>query len=190
MSPCMYEVASQRCQDLKTRRNSNPAMTIILANLDVDRYHWALTTGPKKENDKSEGLRVHAREKFDYATNTIAWKFEERAIPVYATEMLLARICVGKIEDDDKFVSIVRSIPIRDKEQGWNCVFWVAEALERLVADEGAMGTSVMDWQTVRDAAMSYVQEKKDAHRFDGRGDYDMRKAATFSLIEGKELIP
>jgi len=36
---------------------------------------------------------------------------------------------------------------------------------------------------------MSYVKKKKDQHRYDGKGQFDMSKAATFDLIEEKETI-
>ena len=64
------------------------------------------------------------------------------------------------------------------------------EALEALQADGKALGTAVTEWGRVRDVAMNYCQKKKDAHRFDGKGDYDMKKAATYDLIEQKETIP
>lgn len=42
----------------------------------------------------------------------------------------------------------------------------------------------------MRDDAMGYCQRKKDQHRFDGKGNFDTSKAATYDLIEGKETIP
>jgi hypothetical protein len=41
----------------------------------------------------------------------------------------------------------------------------------------------------VRDAAMNIVQRKKEEYQFDGEGDFDMQKAPTFDLIEGKETV-
>lgn len=90
----------------------------------------------------------------------------------------------------ERLLQIIRSIPVRPDEPGWNCVWWVKEALQALKADGKTLGTSVVDWETVRDVAMRYVQKKKDEHRFDGKGNFDMQKAATFDLIEGKETIP
>lgn len=63
------------------------------------------------------------------------------------------------------------------------------EALEGLKADGKALGTCVIEWNRVRDGAMTYCQRKKDEHRFDGEGNFDMGKAATYNLIEGKETI-
>lgn len=114
--------------------------------------------------------------------------FEERKISILATQMLLIRVMIGKIEKTDRLEEILRQVPIKQGEPGWNCVFWVKEALEALV-DGKVMGTSVLDWNKVRHTAMSYCQEKKDLHRFDGKGDFDMSKAATYDLIQSKETI-
>ncbi|KAF7509587.1 hypothetical protein GJ744_007625 [Endocarpon pusillum] len=51
------------------------------------------------------------------------------------------------------------------------------------------MGTSVLEWESVRDEAMKYCQRKQDQHRFDGQGLYDSSKAPTYDLVEGKETI-
>jgi len=58
--------------------------------------------------------------------------------------MLLVRICVGKIEKDDRTIAIIRGVPIWENMEGWNCVYWVNEALQLLQADEKAMGTYVL----------------------------------------------
>jgi hypothetical protein len=34
------------------------------------------------------------------------------------------------------------------------------------------------------------AKKKRDEHRFDGKGNYDMTKAATYDLIDQKETIP
>jgi hypothetical protein len=54
-------------------------------------------------------------------------------------------------------------------QPGWNCVFWVKEALEMLKADPKALGTSVVEWEKVRSEAMGYCQRKKDQHRLMAR---------------------
>lgn len=35
-----------------------------------------------------------------------------------------------------------------------------------------------------------YVERKKAAHRFDGQGQYDQSKAATWNMIKGVEQVP
>ncbi|KAI1824292.1 hypothetical protein F4861DRAFT_539175 [Xylaria intraflava] len=96
----------------------------------------------------------------------------------------------------DRLVSVLEGVPVREPEPGWNCVEWVKEALMRLEKDEEkdekALGTSVLGWQAVRDAAMWYVEEKAAEHRFDGKaeaGQFDTRKVATYDLVEETETI-
>ena len=119
------------------------------------------------------------------------WIYEARTCNVFMTTMLLVRIMVGKVERKDRLEEIMRSVPIVQGDPEWNCVLWVKEALARLKVDGKAMGTSQIDWQRVRDAAMEYVQRKRDEHRFESSsaGTFDMRKPPTFDLVEGKEVI-
>lgn len=104
--------------------------------------------------------------------------------------MLLVRIMIGKVEDKNRLTAILRNTPIKQGQPGWNCVWWVKEALERVKDDGKALGTSVLEWEKVKDGAMCFCQKKKDEHRFDGKGNFDMGRAATYDLIEQKETIP
>ncbi|KAK6603900.1 hypothetical protein H4I95_05803 [Botrytis cinerea] len=135
-----------------------------------DTYHWGLIVGPKKRLKIHEG-RVFTPRRF-------------------STQMLLVRVMVAKIENYDRMLQILRAIPIRSKDEGWNCVGWVREALVELQNDGKTLGTAVIEWTTVRDAAMNYYQKKKDEHRFDGVVEWKTTKVATFDLIDGKEIIP
>ena len=103
--------------------------------------------------------------------------------------MLLVRIMIAKVENKDQLRSILNSTPVRQGEQGWNCVPRIKEAPEKLEADGKTLGTRVTEWGRVRDGAMTYCQRKKDEHRFDGKGDFDMSKVPTYDLIEQKEVI-
>ncbi|KAK7714856.1 hypothetical protein SLS57_006927 [Botryosphaeria dothidea] len=85
--------------------------------------------------------------------------------------MLLVRVMIGKIEKKDRLLDIMRRTPIRQDRPGWNCVEWVKEVLEAFRSDGKTLGTSIIEWGKVRDAAMGYVQSKKDQHRFDGQVD-------------------
>jgi hypothetical protein len=104
--------------------------------------------------------------------------------------MLLVRVMIAKVEKKDRFISIVRNTPIRQGVAGWNCVGWVQEALQSLKADRKALGTAMTEWTKVKNTAMEYCERKKEEHRFDGQGNYDMTKVPTYDLVEGKELIP
>ncbi|KAH4106409.1 hypothetical protein HBI62_129720 [Parastagonospora nodorum] len=155
-----------------------------------DTYHWALMLGPKDEpEDGGKGMRYHAKEQM-MGPGVSVWRFEERETSLSPTAMLLVRIMIAKVEKRDRFLSIVRNTPIREGVPGWNCVGWVQEALQSLEADGKALGSGVVDWIKVRNAAMEYCQRKRDAHRFDGQGNFNMQKTPTFDLIEGKETIP
>ncbi|KAE8149261.1 hypothetical protein BDV25DRAFT_4511 [Aspergillus avenaceus] len=153
-----------------------------------DTYHWALIIGPKIETQGKMGVRYHAKERPKVGGGS-EWFFEERECPLTATSMLLVRVMIGKVEDGNRLVQTLRTTPIRQNQVGWNCVAWVREALEKLKADGRSLGTSVIDWETVRNESMSYCQRKKDQHRFDGHGNFDMAKAPTYDLVERKEII-
>ncbi|KAF2007406.1 hypothetical protein P154DRAFT_420169 [Amniculicola lignicola CBS 123094] len=154
-----------------------------------DTYHWALLVGPKDEVENGVGMRYHAKERIT-GPNASAWLFEERETTLSATSMLLVRVMIAKVENKDRFIYIIRNTPIRQGVEGWNCVGWVQEALQSLEADGKALGTGVTEWTKVRNAVMEYCQRKKDEHRFDGQGNYDMTKAPTYDLVERKERIP
>lgn len=134
------------------------------------------------------GVRYHAKERPKLGGGS-EWFFEERESPLAPTSMLLVRVVIGKIENGNRLVEILRNTPIRQGQPGWNCVGWVKEALEKLKVDPKALGTSIVEWEKVRGEAMNYCQRKKDQHRFDGQGNFDMRKVPTYDLMERKEII-
>ncbi|PKY05712.1 hypothetical protein P168DRAFT_129649 [Aspergillus campestris IBT 28561] len=154
-----------------------------------DTYHWALILGPKKETDGLMGMRFHVKERILPGGQGTEWVFENPPCRLGATSMLLVRIMVGKVKDSQRLTEILRTTPVRGDVGGWNCVSWVKEAVERAQAEEKVLGKCVLDWQTVRAAAMDYCQEKKDQHRFDGQGVFDMSRAPTYDLIQRKESI-
>jgi hypothetical protein len=133
-------------------------------------------------------MRYHAKVRPEQQGG-LEWYFEESSCPLTPANMLLVRIMIAKVEDNRQLVSILRSTPVRQGEPRWNCVSWLKEALVKLHADKKALGTSVTDWETVRDGAMTYCQKKKDEHCFDGKGDFKLRKVPTYDLIEQKEVV-
>lgn len=107
-----------------------------------------------------------------------------------ATGQLLVRVVIAKITDRNRLLRLLNDAPVVQNDPRWNCVVWVQEAMKVLATDGKALGTSKMDWQTVRDTAMGYCQKKKDAHRFDGKGKFNMLKPATYDLLDRKETMP
>ncbi|KAI1325731.1 hypothetical protein F5Y16DRAFT_411254 [Xylariaceae sp. FL0255] len=125
----------------------------------------ALIVGP--QNDKgpaAEGTRFHAKEVVTVTgvppRPQMVWTYEEKNIALRPTALLLVRIVIGK------------------------------EAMEVLLQDGKALGTSAKSWTAVRDMSMQYVAQKKAAHRFDGKGNYDLARVATWDMLEGKEIVP
>jgi hypothetical protein len=97
------------------------------------------------------------------------WYFEKKDIGLLPTSMLLVRVMIGKVERMDRFYEVIGTVSINLGENGWNCVSWVKEAVERLNYNDHTLGSNVTVWEKVRDGAMWYVQKKKAGHRFKGR---------------------
>jgi len=117
------------------------------------------------------------------------WVYEEKVIPLVATNMLLVRIMIGKVTNMERLKETLRGVPIVQGDPEWNCVSWVKNALKAFQDDSKALGTCQIDWERVRDAAMDYCQDKKDQHRFDGTRNFDTSKAPTYDLLEEREVI-
>lgn len=146
--------------------------------------------GPKRSGAGKRSIRYHAKERINTDRKRSEWVFEESENALDSSNMMLVRILVGKVVDGHRVVEILRSTPIRQGKAGWNCVGWVQEALQRLGADGTALGrSSIVEWVVVRDVAMRYCQRKKEEHRFDGKGGFDMRVIPTYDLIRGKEVV-
>jgi hypothetical protein len=146
--------------------------------------------GLKSSGASKRSIRYHARERINPDRKRSEWIFEESENVLDSSNMMLMRILVGKVVDGHRVVEILRSTPIRQGKPGWHCVDWVQEALQRLRADETALGrSSLVEWVVVRDEAIRYCQRKKEEHRLDGKGGFDMRVIPTYDLIRGKEVV-
>ncbi|KAI4284287.1 MAG: hypothetical protein L6R35_004940, partial [Caloplaca aegaea] len=130
-----------------------------------EMYHWALLVGPKSDGEDDRRIRYHARDSFGRV-----WEYEEREIYRATSIMLLARVIVAKVTNVERLQAALRSVPVVQGDESWNCVSWVKNALEAVKVDGKAVGTSNLDWDVVRRTAKDYVQGKKDAHRYDGLG--------------------
>lgn len=99
-------------------------------------------------------MRYHVKERLKESGGS-EWLFEERSTPLAPTNMLLVRVIIGKVKNNERLVNVLRTTPIRQGDSSWNCVVWVKEALEGLKADGKALGTCVIEWNRVRDGAMT-----------------------------------
>lgn len=157
----------------------------------LHRYHWALLVGPKKESKDpqlEEGTKFHAKEFPKSPGPGFEFRFEERPVSMMPVDMILVRIVLAKVEDTSKLAQLLRQIPIGQREEGgWNCFAWVREALVHIERSEGVVGTGVLGWEDVREAALSYCRQKRDQRRFDGSGKYDSTQVPTFDMVLMKE---
>lgn len=99
---------------------------------------------------------------------------------------------IGKVKNTARLFEILRSVDVVQGDPDWNCVTWVREALESVWRASDALGTRLRDWDAVKIAALKYVIEKQNQHRFDGKaptGRFDMMKAATYDALKKKETI-
>lgn len=144
--------------------------------------------GPKSDKNEGRGARYHARNHATAEADSV-WTFEEVRTSLMPTQMILVRILIAKIENTDRLAQLLREVPVKQGQQDWNCVSWVKEALSQLEVSNGILGTSVIQWEAVRNAAMSYCQRKRDQRRFDSGTGYDTTRVPTFDLIQGKETI-
>ncbi|KAM7197509.1 hypothetical protein V8F20_006654 [Naviculisporaceae sp. PSN 640] len=188
-------------------------------------YHWSFITGPKPETEKpeSEGMRVHAIQRQRLITEhdsentggaassavpstattaTVTnWAFEARKIHMAPTAMILVRVVIAKIEDYDRLLEILASVPMRPEDDDFSCVSWMRDCLKVLEEDTtGALSakSKILDFDVIKPAVLEYVERKKAQHRFDGKVNVDEQVApmwspdrvATFDLLTGNEIFP
>ena len=132
---------------------------------------------------------MHVKDKPPKPGQLKEWEYEERAIHFVSTPNLLTRVMVGKVNDLERLLEVTRRVPVVQGDKDWNCVVSVKAALEALREDGQAMGTSKLEWQEVRDSCMRYIQEKRNARRFEAGAGFDMSRPPTLDLLEGKELV-
>ena len=106
-----------------------------------------------------------------------------------ATNMILVRVMIGKIKEPQNLAAKLRQVPVVNEIPSWNCVNWLQSALVLTAQDTSLMGTSILNWETVKNAAMKYCERKVAQGRFRGEGDFDTSKVPTFDLLQGKETI-
>lgn len=169
--------------------------SVVWTQLKCNRYHWAFLIGPKIEDSSSKGTRCHVKELLKLVDeekppqNT--WVYEDLEINMQRTVSILVKVAIGKVADRARLVETFAETPIRagaGEHESWNCVSWAEDALKRAVQDGKALGTCCADWERVRDTAMEYVKKKAAEHRFDGEGQFDETKVATWDEMEGKKI--
>ena len=103
--------------------------------------------------------------------------------------ILLARLVIAKITDEDGLISIFRSTPAVQNDPEWRCRHWVAEVLRRIREDCQVVGTAQLDWAVIEREGRNYVLDKKSQGRYGAGADVEAPKP-TLDLLGGKETIP
>lgn len=144
--------------------------------------------GPKIERTGTTRFTFQAKECVN-ESGKVSWHYDEDESSLVRPHNLLIRIMIAKVEDPDRLLNILRGVPIRAGDEGWNCVGWVKEALDVVCSDGQTVGRCVRDWGRVRDCTMEYCREKIDEGRFDGSGGFDISIVPTYDLILKKEIL-
>ena len=96
---------------------------------------------------------------------------------------------IGKVKNLAGLITILQSIPVIQNDPGWRCRTCCANALAAIAADGKAVGTSVLDWQQIEQAARWYAGQKTAQGRFTTSALL-MRPKPTWDLLENKAMIP
>ena len=160
---------------------------------NISRYHWAFLIGPKTENDDEvPGGRYHVKNRINPSADgpSSIWAYEEADLKdVKNTTNLLARVMIGKVESLERLLGIFRRIPVIQNDPGWRCRSWCANALAAIAEDSKAVGTSVLDWHRIEEAARRYVGEKTAQGRF-ATSALLLQPKPTWDLLVNREIFP
>ena len=137
------------------------------------------------------GRRCHVENRLNPNPNgpSSVWVYEELQLQnVQNTNTLLVRVIIGKVENLNRLLEIFRSVSVVQNDPGWRCRSWCADALAAIANDGEALGTSVLHWQRIEQAARRYVGEKTAQGRF-ATSALLLRPKSTWDLSENKEIV-
>ncbi|OAX85360.1 hypothetical protein ACJ72_00249 [Emergomyces africanus] len=105
----------------------------------------------KREGPKVEGTGAVPGIRYHVKNNPInGWVYEEVPLrDVRTTTSLLARVLIGKVENDAQLKNILRSVPVIQNDTNWRCRTWIANALAAIASDGKAVGTAELDWDKI-----------------------------------------
>ncbi|KAL4881280.1 hypothetical protein BJY04DRAFT_62723 [Aspergillus karnatakaensis] len=149
------------------------------------KYHWAFLVGPKVEREnEASGTRYHVKN-----DPTMGWEYQAHEIPdVRITTTLLARFLIAKIENEERLIDIIRSIPVIQNDPTWRCRTWLANVLAAIVQDGKAVGTSELNWPKIEATARHYVAQKAAAGRYQSAAELTGPRP-TWDMLANKETM-
>lgn len=162
----------------------------MYADFSIYSYHWALVVGPKIENGPARGQRYHVRNQMSGG-----WSFaSNRLVDVRVTVQLLARVVIAKIEDEERVIEAIQSVPVDPiewdgqscgREPRWTCRVWLLAALESIKNAEAMLGTNVLnDIDGVIETTKAFVAKQMANGRYDSHAT---EPKPVFNMMTGKE---
>lgn len=79
-------------------------------------------------------------------------------------------------------------MPLSQVDAGFDCITWVRDALGAAEA-AGCFGRSAVAWGELEEKAAVYIREKIKEGRWKKGGLWDVRVPATWSFVEGREVV-
>ncbi|KAK7177370.1 hypothetical protein DPSP01_014583 [Paraphaeosphaeria sporulosa] len=156
-----------------------------VVNNEERKYHWALLIGPKAESRDAPGVRYHVKNQ-----PISGWTYEEKSVSdVRATNTLLARIVIAKVQDEQRLIGLLRNLPIINGDPNWRCRTWIGQALAAIAKDGQCVGSSRLDWTAIETFAREYVAQKTAAGRY-ARAEDMLKPKPTYDLLEQREIVP
>lgn len=117
------------------------------------------------------------------------WVYEAAPLRnVQNTTMVLARILIAKIEDEQRLVALFERLPVVQNDLNWRCRAWIASALAEIAKDGRCVGTAELDWQKIEPHARQYVQEKTASGRYESAAALTKPKS-TWDMLENREIV-
>lgn len=100
------------------------------------------------------------------------WPYE--ASPLTPNSKLLVSVIIGKIESISQLQSIFKRPLFLPEVKGRNGMKWAKEALDAVMQDPFALGTSINDWEAIRSKILFYAAMKIAVDKCGEQSTWDM----------------
>lgn len=153
-------------------------------------YHWALHVSDGSHEGSLEACtKNHVKNTIIPETGKSPWRFESLRLTHDIPQIPLIHITIAEVDDHAKLVGVFERVNIPQGDPNFNCRTWVRDAI-RAVSHARCLGRRSVDWETIEKKAFEYVATKRDLGRWRKEGPWEIRRPATWDLIEGRETVP
>lgn len=181
---------------MKSRNKMRVYVSIFRTPRASNKYHWAITTGPKNEDPLGEhpleGRKYHVTNLISQHNPTAEWRYqEETVIAGLATGTTIGRVTIGKVLDEAAFSEVLRKIAVHQGNPNWRCRHWVIDAIQAL-AGSGTIGTSVdlCDWDAIQRFAEDFGKTNRESGRFTTSSLKSIQLIPTVDMMSGRIMVP